>query len=285
MNYIRILITGGSSYLGQHLVPAALRSTVAHTINYTFYRNDPLRLPYGHPLDVRDARAVHSMVTSLQPDVIIHTAGSNRATDMTAVIQGGTQHIVEAAAAVQARLIYLSTDSIFEGNAAPYTETATPSPVNEYGRAKVAAEAIVAAYPNHVIIRTSLIYGLHLMDRSAEWMVKALRRGQPVQLFSNQYRNPVWAETLSQVCLELVTHPYTGILNVAGRQVLSRAEFALRMLDWWQVTEREMLTIGPTTAGEWPLDCRLDLSLAMTLLSTPLWGVDEVLSRAAVEQY
>ena len=70
---------------------------------------------------------------------------------------------------------------------------------------------------NHVIIRTSLIYGLQLMDRGTAWMVETLRRGRPVTLFTNQRRNPVWVETLCQACLELVTHEYRGILNVAGK--------------------------------------------------------------------
>jgi dTDP-4-dehydrorhamnose reductase len=114
------------------------------------------------------------------------------------------------------------------------------------------------------------------MDHGTAWMVKALRAGQPVQLFNNQVRNPVWRHTLSQVCLELGVNNYTGVLNVAGQQAMTRAEFGLKMLDWWGVQERDSLTIGPS-GGEWPLDCRMDISRATAVLQTPLWGVDEVL--------
>lgn len=270
----RLLITGGSSYLGQHLVPLALE---AYDVCYTFYQNDPLQLAQGYTLDVRDETAVIQLVKAFRPHFIIHTVGSNRAADMENVIQAGTVHIVQAATLANARLIHVSTDSIFNGRHPPYDETAPPSPVNNYGRAKATAEAMVAKYDNHVIIRTSLIYGLQLMDQGTTWMANALRAGESVTLFSNQRRNPVWAETLSRACLELLTHHYTGILNVAGQQVMSRAAFALRMLDWWGITERETLTIGPSQSGKWPLDCELNVSRAAALLSVPLFGVDEVL--------
>lgn len=90
-------------------------------------------------------------------------------------------------------------------------------------------------------------------------------------------RNPIWAESLSRACLELAGHTYTGVLNVAGRQVLTRANFGLKMLDWWNISERDNLIVAPSD-GAWPLDCELDLTLATILLETPLPGVDEVLT-------
>ncbi len=275
----RLLITGGSSYLGQELTRQSL---TAYDVAYTFFSQDPLGLPNGRYLDMRDAAAVAHLVAEFAPDVIIHTAGSNRGADMTAVIEQGAAHITRAAAAASARLIHLSTDVVFSGQGgAPYDETAVPDPVNAYGRAKAAAETIVQNYPNHVIIRTSLIYSLQRMDHGTAWMAEALRAGQPVTLFNNQIRNPVWLPTLTAACLELADHAYTGILHVAGRQALTRAEFSLKMLDWWGIHQRETLTIGPSTGGQWPLDCTLDLSRATAVLSTPLPGVDEVCRRAA----
>ena len=103
--------------------------------------------------------------------------------------------------------------------------------------------------------------------------------GQPVMLFTNQVRNPVWVKTLSRACLELAAHDYVGILNVAGSQALTRADFGLRMLDWWQITTRATLSRGPSTGGNWPLDCRLDLACGTAVLNTPLPGVDEVLQQ------
>ncbi|MCB8943222.1 MAG: SDR family oxidoreductase [Ardenticatenaceae bacterium] len=273
----RVLITGGSSFLGQCLVPLA---QAEHTVCYTFFSHDPLGMAGGVRVDVREETAVVSLIHAFQPDVIIHTVGSNRPDDMSAVIVQGTRHVALAAARLGVRLVHISTDAIFDGTAAPYGETAVPTPVNEYGRAKAEAEAIVRRYENHVVVRTSLIYSLKQMDHGTAWMAAALQAGEPVTLFANQVRNPVWVETLSRACLELVGNGYVGVLNVAGRQVLTRAEFALRMLDWWGVLERETLVVGMSDA-RWPLDCRLDVGRATAVLQTPLWGVDEVLALAA----
>ncbi len=269
-----ILITGGSSYLGQHLVPLA---SARHETFYTTFQNDPLRLPGGVQLDIRDGTAVSDLVAALKPAAIIHTAGSNRTAAMWDVIVAGTRHITQAAASCGARLVHISSDVIFNGREAPYAETAEPAPLHAYGRAKAEAEKIAAAYAKHAIVRTSLIYGLRLMDRGTAWMVEALRAGEPVTLFTDQIRNPVWANSLSQACLELVGSPFCGIINVAGRQKISRAEFGLRMLEWWGIEGRDTLAMGISDPDRWPADCSLDLTHAQSLLSTPLPGVDEVL--------
>lgn len=280
----RILITGGSSYLGQHLVPLAVKS-LDYEICYTFYQTDPVNQPIGRRLNILDETAVLRLVRQFQPDVIIHTVGSNQGLDMERVIRQGTSHITHAAVASNARLIHLSTDVIFDGLDAPYDETAKPSPITEYGRAKAGAETSVGKLPNHVIVRTSLIYGLLRMDRGTSWMANALRARQPIRLFSDQRRNPVWITSLSQACLELASNDYVGILNVAGKQALSRADFAIKMLDWWEIEERSTVTVGPALDGKWPLDCELDIELATTILNTPLWGVDEVLKRNSPDEY
>lgn len=274
---MKILITGGSSYFGQHLVPLALPN---FDVRYTYLHNDPLALVCGCQLDIRDKTAVFQLITSFQPDAIIHLAGSNRGSDMAEVIVQGTTHVTEAAAQANIRLIHMSTDCVFDGLAPPYEETAVPTPVNAYGQAKAKAEILVQKHPNHVIIRTSLIYSLENMDHGTFWMSAALREGKSVTLFDNQIRNPVWTTTLSNACLELAANDFTGILHVAGSQTMTRAAFSLKMLDWWNISERNTLTIAPSTSGNWPLDLTLDVSLATAVLDTPLFRVDQVLKMA-----
>lgn len=270
----RLLITGGSSYLGQHLVPLAQQH---YQVVYTYFQHDPLQNEAGRPLDIRTETAVANLVQSFRPAAIIHTVGSNRGPDMETVIRTGTGHITQAAQAVGARLIHLSTDSIFDGTAAPYDETALPTPVNAYGRAKAEAEAIVQTAADAVIVRTSLIYGLKKMGHSTRWMAKALQAGEPVTLFSNQIRNPIWVGTLCQAILALLAGDYQGTLHVAGRQALSRAEFSLKMLDYWQINERKQLKVSAYMGNEWPLNCELVVSKGEALLKMAFPGVDTIL--------
>lgn len=270
----RLLITGGSGYLGQHLVP---RAADHYDLHYTYFHDDPLALSSASRLDLLDRSAVLRLAEQIRPDAIIHTAGSNRSSNMEAVIVDGTQHIVEAAGLIGARLIHLSTDVVFDGLQGPYREEDPVNPRHPYGRAKAASEKVVMAYDDHVVIRTSLIYGLGIMDRSTEWIVDGLRKGRTVTLFEDQWRNPVWAHSLSLACLELLELSFRGILHVAGRQAMTRAEFGQKLLDWWAIENRTGLRFGPSDE-RWPRDCRLDTTLAQQVLTTSLPGLDEVLA-------
>ena len=276
----RILITGGSSYLGQHLVPMLVTSTAVSHTTYTYFQHNPTLPAQGHQLDIQDETAVRDLVQAFQPSTIIHLIGSTG--QMATAIRQGTGNITWAAREAGARLIHLSTDAIFAGNAAPYDESAPPNPITTYGRAKADAEAIVQQHPNSIIVRTSLIYGLQMMDHGTRWMAAALAKGDPITLFSDQIRNPVWINTLCKAVLELIDHPFTGILNVAGSQVLPRADFALKMLDYWQVQPRTNITITPA-GSQWPLDCTLDLSRATAVLNTQLLGVDQVIQQTIAQ--
>ncbi|MDX1616078.1 MAG: sugar nucleotide-binding protein [Candidatus Promineifilaceae bacterium] len=273
----RLLIIGGSSYLGQRLTRLARHS---HEVLYTYYSQDPLALPDGRQLDIRRRPVVRQLVQDWQPTAIIHVAGSDRSPDMANVIVTGTSNVSAAAAAADVRLVHLSTDVLFDGEHAPYVEADRPAPLHAYGRAKAQAEDAANRHPNHAIVRTSLIYGLTQMDHATRWVADGLRTGHQITLFSNQIRNPVWRQTLAQACLELATNEYQGVLHVAGAQAMSRAEYGLRLLDWWGISQRNTLDIGPAE-GAWPRDCRLDISLAQKVLTTPLPGVDAVLAAYA----
>ena len=264
---MKVLITGGSSFLGQHLVPMAIEQ--GHDVLYTTYASDPLELACRRPLDVRDGNAAMRLAEMFRPDAIIHLAGSNRNDDMANVIVAGAESMVKAAESVDAKLVFISSDVIFDGKDAPYNETATPNPLHEYGRAKVAAEQIIGRYANHVIIRTSLIYSTHIMDRGTEWMRESIKAGRPITLFTNQLRQPIHADDLSRACLELATLSFLGIINVVGEQPLSRAEFGKKMLTFWQIPTNNCVEFAPDHSGKWPADTRLDISLAQKTLSFP----------------
>jgi dTDP-4-dehydrorhamnose reductase len=272
---MRLLVTGGSGYLGRHLVPLA--ASEVEVLAHTYFSQAPAAAPGARYLDVRNESDVMALVVDFEPHVIIHAAGSSGRPTMEEVIEAGARNVSTAASRSGARLIHLSTDVIFGGRDAPYREEDTPDPLHAYGQAKARAERVVRRHADHVIVRTSLIYGLQEMDHGTRWLVGGLRRGRPVTLFTDQMRNPVWVESLSNALLELAGLDYRGVLHVAGSQVLSRAQYGLRMLDWWGVDERATLSLGPGDGARWPADCTLNIGRARRMLHTPLPGVDEVL--------
>ncbi|MBN1486077.1 MAG: SDR family oxidoreductase [Anaerolineae bacterium] len=279
---LRMLVTGGSGYLGQHLVTQARDNW---EVTATYY-NHPIDIPgvTWHAIDLRDKRAVEELIQSVNPAVIIHTAAANPGSnaDFSTINVWGTRHIAWAAAGIGARLIHISTDVIFDGQQGDYKEEDIPSPITSYGRSKALAEAEVRKTGGAaVIVRTSLIYGFQpYIDRHSGWVLEGIRIGTPVRLFNDELRNPVWVKSLVDALLELARHSYIGVLNIAGDQVLSRYEFGTRMVRYHGENPKPIIPASSQASGmNRPLNCSLDLTLAKALLKTPLPGVDKVIAR------
>jgi dTDP-4-dehydrorhamnose reductase len=279
-----ILITGGSGYLGRHLCAQAAASFNV----FTTYRTHPTGIKAGEPvqLDLARREAVLHLVQKLSPQAIIHTAAINPGQGdeqvMRQVNTEGSRYVAEAAVAVGARLVHVSTDVVHDGRHAPYADNAPPAPLNAYGRSKAAAEALVAEIdPQAAIVRTSLIYGLDEMDRGTAGFVEQLKKGERLMLFNDVVRQPVWVENLAEALVKLMRIEFGGLLNVAGRQALTREAFGRRLLVWWQVDAEDLLTSGRAAdiSDTIPLDLRLPVGKAEQLLHMDLLGVDEVLAR------
>ena len=196
-----LLITGGSGYLGRHLARQAVdRWRVVATY---FSHPDLLAGCQAVSLDVRDGPAVARLLADLRPAAVIHTAYNMSSPEaMQSVIVDGTRHVAAAAAALGVRLVTMSTDVLFDGEHGPYCEADPPNPVTPYGRAKAEAERTVAGLcPEAAIVRTSLIYGFDPPDPRTLWVVDSLRNSQPITLFTDELRCPVWAEQLAAALL------------------------------------------------------------------------------------
>ena len=224
----------------------------------------------------------------IEPQAIIHAAainpGHGDAAAMARVNVEGSRYVAEAAVAVRARLVAVSSDVVHDGSSSPYADDAPPRPLNDYGRSKAAAEAIIRAIdPGAAIVRTSLIYGLARMDRGTESFVERLAAGEPLVLFNDVVRTPVWVESLIEALLRLVENDYAGLLNVAGRQALTREEFGRRMLAFWRIDPGSRLSAGRAAdiSSTIPLDLRLAVDKAEQVLSMTFPGVDEVLALQA----
>jgi dTDP-4-dehydrorhamnose reductase len=232
-------------------------------------------------LDVRDADAVNKAVTAFQPDIVIHLAALMQGDQMSATNCDGSRHIARAAAGAAARLIHLSSDVIFDGEHAPYTEQDTPNPISPYGLSKALAErAVQKEHPRPIIVRTSLIYGFNPLDPRTHLTIT----GAMPNLFVDEYRCPIHVDDLATAIVELVDLNFTGILNVAGPQRLSRFEFGLKLAQALHKTPHLTGVSSYSSAAPRPRDCALDISRAKALMHTPLRSVDEVLASNSLVQ-
>jgi dTDP-4-dehydrorhamnose reductase len=285
-----MLVTGGSGYLGGWVVRLAHANWTVTATCLTHPADEPGA--DWRRLDVRDEAAVAALVADVRPTAIVHTAALNpgQGTDFEAVNSAGTRHVARAAAKCGARLIHISSDVIFDGESRPtnqgrgnYVEEDSPSPITLYGHSKALAESEVrSSGAEAVIVRTSLIYGWRpRMARQVSWMVDDLQAGKPLCLYTDELRCPIWVESLAAAVVELAGMTYTGVLHVAGAQILSRYEFGMRLLRFHGLDPSPVIPASSRESGlRRPLDCTLDCSRARALLRTPLPGVDEVLGKA-----
>ena len=256
-----MLVTGGSGYLGAELLrqaPEAVGTYLTHP------------LPGGVKLDVRDAAAVARAVEG--HDLVIHTAYVQ---SDSAVIEDGTAAVAEACAAGGARLVNISTDVVFDGALGrPYREPDEPVPITDYGRAKLAAERIVAeSCPTALTVRTSLIYGGPPLAPSRQ--EQDALDGE-VRFFTDEIRSPVQVGDLASVILGLAAGDGAGPVHLAGADHVSRYELACLIVaarggEAGRVQSASFRELGLDR----PADCRLESDRV-----PPLRGVREVLARS-----
>ena len=281
----RLLLTGGSGYLGSHLIQAAQDWEV-----YATYFSRPLAPARGAaiPLDLRDANAVRALLRDAHPAAVIHTACSNRDPDNVSAIVPAARHLASAAREFGLRLVHVSTDLVFDGEHAPYADDAPPAPVSDYGRAKAEAERVVAEIdPAAVIVRPSLIWGLDPIDRQSGWLVDGVRRGERVTLFTDEYRCPVYVHDLCAALLELASRPdISGPMNLGGPQSLTRWAFGMRLLAALKLAPGS--NVVRSTVKESGLVRARDLTMISTracqLLESRLRSVDEVITTSPMPQ-
>lgn len=275
-----ILITGGTGYLGSALVRRALAGGAS--VAATYFSQPPAHEGAAWlPLDIADALLVEEALDQVRPRVVIHTAFRQSDPGLWAITAEGAANVARAAQALGARLVHLSSDVIFDGERdGAYSEADAPAPISDYGRAKAAAEALVAAAcPGAALVRTSLIYGFEPLDIHTRFVLSIADGQRDALLFSDEYRCPIFVDDLADALLELAETDFAGPINIAGAQRLSRYAFG-QLLAAAHGRDPHALRPGlnAESALRRPRNCTLDITLARQLLRTSLRGVEEVTS-------
>ncbi|MDP3176984.1 MAG: SDR family oxidoreductase [Spirochaetaceae bacterium] len=285
-----ILVTGGAGFLGANILMQAGRETCVHALDLAPLRIGRKNLVW-HALDLSDQEALKRLFHDLRPNAVIHTAALSdidfceaNPEKAEAVNVDASLRIAELCKSAGARLIYFSSDSVFDGKKGWYAETDALGPINQYARTKVAAEAGIARIcSDHVIIRPSLIMGLPVLEsgNSFLWrLIQSLKSGIPSGFPSAEIRTPVDVITLSRATLECAAADFTGPLHLAGNDRLSRYEIGLRIARALGYDEALIMDKKPEIAtgrALRPADASLDNARARSLLATPMKGFDEAL--------
>lgn len=239
-----ILITGGTGQLGSEL-----RKLL-----------DEKQIEYvavgSNELDITDNQAVKQLIRELKPEVIYHCAAYT-AVDAAedegkglnwSVNVDGTKNVAQAAEAVEATLVYVSTDYVFDGtNEGEYSEDAPTNPKNEYGKAKLAGEqAVQAICSKYYIVRTSWVFG-EFGKNFVFTMQHLAETHKRLTVVNDQVGRPTWTRTLDEFLLHLTnTHQAYGIYHLSNDGQCSWHEFAQEIL------KEEAVEVTPVTSEEYP---------------------------------
>ena len=194
-------------------------------------------------LDVTDAAAVARMVAEARPAVILNTTAFTRVDDAESdpapaftVNTVSVHRLARIAERHQARLVHFSTDYVFGGSGpGPFTEDATPAPLNAYGVSKLAGESCVRnAGPRHLVIRSSGLYGVAGSRGKGGNFVETMRRlaheQKPIRVVDDQVLSPTYTADLAEAVVQLLAaDPPGGVYHLTNGGACSWFEFARRI--------------------------------------------------------
>ncbi len=236
----RILICGSNGLLGQRLSVLLSGNTAHEVLNTSQERS----FVYDHrlydytQLDITQKGDVKSLVSSFQPSVIINAAAATNVDwcethreEAWSINVVGVENLVEASRKVNAKLIHVSTDYVFDGKSGPYAEDAKPNPISYYGKSKLASEnAARMGGISHAIVRTIVLYGtgIQVKNNFVLWVVRSLRAGERIRVVDDQISNPTHVSDLAYGILRVFELDRTGLYHICGRESLSRYDFAVK---------------------------------------------------------
>jgi dTDP-4-dehydrorhamnose reductase len=275
---MRIVVTGSSGQLGAYLIRELMRGPRHEVIAWS--RGEPRS---GSPIDCRavdltDPVGLGSALAEAAPDLILHAAAMSSAdavrkdpTQGWAVNVEGTRRLADWCRTHDRRLVFTSTDLVFDGLRGMYKEQDVPNPILAYGKTKAAAEAIVLEVPRGLVARISLLYGRSLIGRDSFYdrAVAELNAGKPQRFFEDEFRTPLHYAAAARALVQLGLGVASGIVHVGGRERVSRFELMRRVAGVLGYS-RDLITANRQADVNMPEPRPADVSLDTSLLESLL---------------
>ncbi|HHV55856.1 MAG TPA: SDR family oxidoreductase [Firmicutes bacterium] len=287
---IRELVIGASGLVGSHLYRIARRSGSAVVGTYWSHPLPGLRF-----LDIRESDAVERLLEEFDPEVIYLPAArpnvdwvEEHPAESRLVNVEGPLQLIRLLRGSRRKLVYYSSDYVFDGEAGPYDESDVPHPINEYGRQKLAVErAIQENLDLWLILRVTVVYGWEQEGKNfAQRALRVLRAGGTVKAPTDQLGNPTYASNLAEASRELALRGFVGLFHLAGPERVSRYEFARELARVFELNEERVLPVKTSELNQKakrPLNAGMVVTKAQAVLNVRLLGYKEGLSQMKSE--
>ena len=259
---MKILVTGANGLLGQHLTKQLLEKgyTVIATgkgdarIQFKEWEHQYLY----YPLDITDANAVQLIMSTVQPEVVVHAAAMTQVDECELhpekcerVNVTGTSQILVDAEMYSQHFIYISTDFVFDGETGNYKEEDDLRPVSYYGFTKMQAEAITETSTiSWAIVRTCLVYGNALQgtrNNIITWAKSNLEQGKDIKVVADQYRTPTYVEDLAKGIALIIEKKAEGIYHISGKDLLTPYEMAVQTANLFNLDKSHIEKVDAAT--------------------------------------
>ncbi len=190
-------------------------------------------------LDVTQRKKVFDLIEKLKPELVIDTHALHNVDycethpeEAWLINVDGTKNVAEACKKVGCKMIFISTDYVFDGEKLRYSEKDKPKPLNYYAKTKLIAERILDALDvNYIVARTAVLYGKGGMGKLnfVLWTIQKLKNKEKIKIVTDQYNNPTFADNLAEILFALYEKDAKGVFHTVGKDCLSRFEFALKI--------------------------------------------------------
>ncbi len=242
-------------------------------------------------MDITDTSRVHDWFREVSPHVVFLTAAltsvdycEEHPEEATRINVEGATNIAREAARCGSKLVFYSTDYIFDGKDGPYDEQSVGTPTNVYGKTKLEAENIICdILEDFLILRTTVVYGWERRSKNFAMQVyDALQAGKRISVPDDQIGNPTLVDYLAEASLRLVQQGTKGVVNVVGQDRLTRVDLGRSLAQVFGLNPE--LIVGVPTAGlgqraRRPLQGGLKTDKLTSLLGTEPMPLSEALKR------
>ncbi|MEM5790564.1 MAG: SDR family oxidoreductase [Candidatus Aenigmatarchaeota archaeon] len=190
-------------------------------------------------LDVTQRKKVFDLMEKLKPDLVLDTHALHNVDycethpeESWLINVDGTRNVAEACKRLGCKMIFISTDYVFDGGKLKYSEKDKPRPLSYYAKTKLIAERILDALDvNHIVARTAVLYGKGGMGKLnfVLWVIQELKNKKKIKIVTDQHNNPTFADNLAEILFALYEKDSKGVFHTVGKDCLSRYEFALKI--------------------------------------------------------
>jgi dTDP-4-dehydrorhamnose reductase len=241
---MKVLITGSHGMLGTDLIKTMKPG------------NDILGIDLAE-VDITRLEQCLAVAEEYRPDVIVNAAAFTRVDDcemnpdLAFQVNGsGAGNLARSAAASGSLLVHFSTDYVFDGlKKGAYLEEDVPNPQSIYGKSKLAGEAQIRRHcPNHLIIRTSWLFG-HNGANFIRTVVNAALQGKPLRVVNDQEGSPTYARDLAGYTRILIEASCRGIYHITNSGSCTWFELAVRAVEWAGISG---ISVRPVSTSEFP---------------------------------